>query len=248
MGRLDVAFIDLASKSNLAPYVNMASFRRLELFECSEIMPFLVSLTPLGSSCKLKELDVTRPTRSEDLTQALEDLLNSFTGSQYLWINTGDSGLIDVSCISRHGATLCQLGSYSKNTASKHLNVSDLAAIVFACPCLEGLAVAFCDIELDGIQALGADFQLQTGPYLVGVPNQIKALLVRTKDMVRNNLLLTLPFSRTRSHVTPGYTHCACCPCQTSSTENRQTPQHRILSVSQMRKYSQHKLSCINLQ
>jgi hypothetical protein len=129
--------------------------------------PFLKALaTHLSPSCNLIELGIImdpsliedefiRYRTQQDTVQGIENLLDSCTSLQYLWIDVRDARMVKPSSISRHGLTLRQLGLDAELNSEEYYSAFLLHSILKSAPHLEELAVHVPSDELDSPQSLG---------------------------------------------------------------------------------------------
>ena len=169
--------LDLRPTSTLDKYLDSTRLRKLRLVGCIGVIPLLRSLAEAFTrACSLQELEVSSMgiTWEPGVTQAIQGLLNSFSGIKHLWLALEEAPMVSISCLARHGSTLRQLGLDPKSGPE----VSSLVNLLTACPHLEGLAVDFGSIELGHIHKLGSDFTLQKATDVPHVQTRLEAFLV----------------------------------------------------------------------
>ncbi|KAH3982500.1 hypothetical protein HBI81_034860 [Parastagonospora nodorum] len=160
---LQLCSLNLVAPPTLAKYVNLQTLRDLRLFRCGNIVPVITSLaSSLSESAALDTLEIVVFDEEDKITQAIEKLLGSFSELKGLWLDMEDARMIDVSCLSRHGSLLRQLGLSSYPKARQSLSVETIQAVITSCPFLEGLAVDFPVVDMGHIQTLGSNFEILT--------------------------------------------------------------------------------------
>lgn len=167
LSHLELSRIDFLAQPILATYVDLKKLRTIQLSGCINIESALTSLaSSLSITSALEALEIVSTSDTGGVTQAVEALLRSFSGLKDLWLDVMDTHIIDVSCLSRHGLTLRQLGLVPGPGAQRCLDIAALQTVISTCPNMVGLAVHFPIIDMGHIQTLGSDFEiLQTNSF-----------------------------------------------------------------------------------
>lgn len=182
LSHLALISLKLGLQPTVLTNVDSSSLRSLRIYKCRNVKNLLTPLTTLfAQTCGIDELEIdlgSKLNNANSDVQAMEALLKSFTGLKHLWLDVGEGPMIDVSCICRHGSTLCQLGVASRATTSQHLTSMDLSTIIASCTNLSGLAIDFCPIDLGQIKNFGSEFGLQRLVNVDHAATQLETYLV----------------------------------------------------------------------
>ncbi|KAH4007556.1 hypothetical protein HBH98_011060 [Parastagonospora nodorum] len=180
---LQLCSLNLMAPPTLAKYVNLQTLRGLRLFRCGNIVPVITSLaSSLSESAALDTLEIVVFDEEDKITQAIEKLLGIFSGLKGLWLDMEDARMIDVSCLSRHGSLLRQLGLSSYPTTRQSLSVETIQAVITSCPLLEGLAVDFPVVDMGHVQTLGSNFEIPTINNVQRASTEFEAFLLRMDE------------------------------------------------------------------
>ena len=153
---LEHVALDSRSLGSIRKHVKLSKLESLELLRCPEAH---LLLTVLPSGCNLTKLifeQANAHIRTDQDQQAIERLLNSFSGLRVLSLSLYDR-MVDVSCIIHHGSSLRQLGIHCYSTC---LSVDDLEELLQSSPHLEGLGVDFCKVRLGEVEHAISNFKL----------------------------------------------------------------------------------------
>jgi hypothetical protein len=127
----------------------------------------------------------------ERTTQAVEDLLKSFTGLESLWLDLSLGRMVGVACIAGHGASLKRLGvDVSPRAPVNYLTGADLATVLQAAPHLEGLAISTCPVSLGQVQRAKSGFKLRGAHGDSHVASELENYLVSLFSIWVYNLIL----------------------------------------------------------
>ena len=137
-------------------HVELPKLQSLEMLRCPGAHLLLTALQPGCNLTKLIFEQANAQIRTDQDQQAIERLLNSFSGLRVLSLSLYDR-IVDVSCIVHHGSSLRQLGIHCYSTC---LSVDDLEELLQSSPHLEGLGVDFCEVRLGEVEHAISNFKL----------------------------------------------------------------------------------------
>jgi hypothetical protein len=203
MRKLDFVRITFAIQPTLLlSYVDVAGLSTLVLRRCHGLGLFLPALAlAFSHACSLKELEISMPVRvkpSEVTIQPYEALLNSVSGLQKLWIDVARGRLVDISCVTRHGSTLRQLGLCRSPEAARtqtHIDAADLRTLLAVTPNLQSLAINLCPIDLGDLHRFGSNFTLKYSVGSIYVPGELESSLDALADHPKPRSLHVLSIS-----------------------------------------------------
>jgi hypothetical protein len=186
LARVQLRWLDLAlCPAGSAPVcIEFTYLQSLLLHSCDSFGPFLTAIADqFHRNCNLIEFEVggSVPLLEDDIL-GIENLLRHCSGLQYLWIDFGEARMVDITCISRHGRTLRQLGLDFDETNQRYCSPSDISTILPSAPELAELAVYIPTIDMGSLQSLGnkPTLTVLTGSHAY-VPNELEAFLVSLK-------------------------------------------------------------------
>jgi hypothetical protein len=150
----------------LTEYIDCGQLTSLQVIRCSNSMQLMMALAPeFKRACTLSELRITVPRHHgppEETTQAVETLLQSFSGLEKLWLDLAGGRMVNVACIAGHGSSLKLIGlGASPRAPVNYLSAADLATVLQSAPRLESLAINLCPVSLGNTKAVGAGFKLR---------------------------------------------------------------------------------------
>jgi hypothetical protein len=158
LSQMSLEHVALGSRSlgSIRKHVELPELQSLEMLRCPGAHHLLTALQPGCNLTKLIFEQANAHIRTDLDQQAIEGLLNSFSGLQVISLSLYDE-LVDVSCIVHHGSSLRQLGMHCYSTC---LSVDDLEELLQSSPHLEGLGVDFCKVRLGEVEHAISNFKL----------------------------------------------------------------------------------------
>ncbi|CAN9356426.1 unnamed protein product [Alternaria alternata] len=153
---LEHVALDSRSLLSIRKHVELPKLQSLEMLRCPGAHLLLTALQPGCNLTKLIFEHANAHIRTDQGQQAIEGLLNSFSGLRVLSLSLYDR-MVDVSCIVHHGSSLRQLGIHCYST---RLSIDDLEELLQSSPHLEGLGVDFCKVRLGEVEHAISNFKL----------------------------------------------------------------------------------------
>jgi hypothetical protein len=199
LARVQLRWLDLAlCPAGSAPAcIEFTYLQSLLLHSCDSLGPFLTAIADqFHRNCNLIEFEVGGfvPLLEDDVL-GIEHLLRHFSGLQYLWIDFGEARMVDITCISRHGRTLRQLGLDFDETNMGYCRALDISTILSSAPGLAELAVYIPNLDMCSLLFLDKKptIIVLTGSH-THVPNVLGTFLVslRLLDYVGSNQIIRL--------------------------------------------------------
>ena len=190
-------------------HVELPELQGLEVLRCPGAHLLLTALQPGCNLTKLIFEQANAHIRTDQDQQAIERLLNSFSGLRVLSLSLYDR-IVDVSCIVHHGSSLRQLGIHCYSTC---LSVDDLEELLQSSPHLEGLGVDFCKVRLGEVEHAISNFKLAQMHGEVHAASELETYLVSNSlhhscisadtNNDASDCHLSPPHTEMRSHLYP---------------------------------------------
>ncbi|KAF2676220.1 hypothetical protein K458DRAFT_437389 [Lentithecium fluviatile CBS 122367] len=202
--RLDLWKVDFSkAPAALAEHLDVLKLNTLALSGCRGVAPFLRCLAARfsasegrGSSPALTTLELNVSSAfAKDAMPAIEALLQSFRGLEWLWIANLGLLLPDKKCFAQHKQSLRYLGVESGNLWNmSYYSSVDMKYILASCKRLETLAIQLPPIQLGHLHGLGDEFRLRS-PTSAYVKTEIETIfeIIASHPKLRALRLLEMP-------------------------------------------------------